>query len=86
MSRIVPAYLELAEPSIPTAIDAAVAGGATQIRLVPHFLGPGNHVAVDIPEIVAAAGERHPGVEMEVSEYLGADPALVDLLVARVLA
>lgn len=83
---VVPAYLEIAEPSIPDAIDAAVAAGATTVRVLPHFLGPGNHVLVDIPEIVTAARERHPGVTVELVEHLGADPALVDLLAARVLA
>lgn len=82
--RVEPAYLELAEPSISDAIDAAVEQGARTIRLVPHFLGPGNHVAVDIPEIVEAARTRHPGVELELAEYLGADPGLVELLASRV--
>lgn len=83
---VVPAYLELSEPSIPEAIDAAVADGATHVRVLPHFLGPGNHVLVDIPGIVAAARERHPQLTIELVEHLGADPALVDLLAARVLA
>jgi sirohydrochlorin ferrochelatase len=83
---VVPAYLEIAEPSIPDAIDAAVRSGATTVRVLPHFLGPGNHVLVDIPEIVAAARERHPDVTIELAEHLGADPALVDLLAVRVLA
>jgi sirohydrochlorin cobaltochelatase len=83
---VVPAYLEIAEPSIPDAIDAAVAGGATTVRVLPHFLGPGNHVQVDIPQIVDAARERHPEVTIELAEHLGADPALVDLLAARVIA
>lgn len=83
---VVPAYLEISDPSIPDAIDAAVAAGATTVRVLPHFLGPGNHVLVDIPEIVAAARERHPDVDVELVEHLGADPALVDLLAARVLA
>jgi sirohydrochlorin ferrochelatase len=81
-----PAYLELSEPSIPDAIDAAVADGAGSIRVLPHFLGPGNHVLVDIPGIVEAARARHPGVTIELAEHLGSDPALVDLLAARVLA
>ena len=81
---VIPAYLELAEPSIPDAIDAAVADGARTIRLVPHFLGPGNHVAVDIPGIVDAARERHPGVDLQLAEFLGADPGLVELLASRV--
>ena len=81
-----PAYLELTSPSIPDAIDAAIADGATRLRVLPHFLGPGNHVSVDIPEIVTAARKRHPGVTIELAEHLGADPALVDLLAERVLA
>jgi sirohydrochlorin ferrochelatase len=84
--EVVPAYLEISEPSIPDAIDAAVANGATTVRVLPHFLGPGNHVLVDIPEIVRAARERHPAATIELVEHLGADPALVDLLAARVLA
>jgi sirohydrochlorin ferrochelatase len=81
-----PAYLELTSPSIPEAIDAAVAEGATSVRVLPHFLGPGNHVSVDIPAIVDAGRSRHPGVSIELAEHLGADPALVELLAVRVLA
>lgn len=84
--QVRPAYLELSQPSIPDAIDAAVADGATSVRVLPHFLGPGNHVLVDIPGIVAEARERHPDITIELAEHLGADPALVDLLAARVLA
>ena len=81
-----PAFLELAEPSIPVAIDAAVADGAVRIRLLPHFLNSGNHVLRDLPSAVAEANERHPGVEIELAERLGADPGLVELLTRRVLA
>jgi sirohydrochlorin ferrochelatase len=78
-----PAYLEIAEPSIPNAIDAEIAAGATTVRLLPHFLSPGNHVLVDLPAIVAEARAHHPGVAIELAEYLGADEGLVDLLAAR---
>lgn len=79
------AYLEINEPSIGEAIDRAAADGATAVRVVPHFLAPGNHVAVDIPAIVDAARARHPGVSIELTEHSGADPAMVGLLAARVL-
>ncbi len=79
------AYLEINEPSIGEAIDAAAADGATAVRVVPHFLAPGNHVAVDIPAIVDEARARHPGVSIELTEHSGADPAMVSLLAARVL-
>lgn len=83
--EVVPAYLEIASPSIGDAVDAAVERGALSVRVLPHFLGPGNHVQVDIPRIVRAASERHPAVAIELAEHLGADPALVDLLSARVV-
>jgi len=81
-----PAFLELAEPSIPAAIDAAVADGAVRVRLLPHFLNSGNHVLRDLPAAVAEANERHPDVQIELAERLGADPGLVELLTRRVLA
>jgi sirohydrochlorin ferrochelatase len=80
-----PAYLEIAEPSIPDAIDAAVADGADRVRLLPHFLNSGNHVLRDLPASVAAANERHPDVEIVLAQHLGADPGLVDLLTRRVV-
>jgi sirohydrochlorin ferrochelatase len=79
-----PAFLELSQPSIPDAVDAAVAAGASAVRLVPFFLHVGNHVLSDLPELAAAAQQRHPGTPVMLEEHVGADPGLVDLLVARV--
>jgi sirohydrochlorin ferrochelatase len=81
-----PAYLELSEPSIPGAIDAAVAAGATRIRLVPHFLHLGNHVARDLPAITDDARRRHPGTTVVLEPHVGADPALVGLVAGIVEA
>jgi sirohydrochlorin cobaltochelatase len=81
--RVEPAYLELAEPDIPTAIATAAGRGAARIRLVPVFLHSGNHVARDIPAIVEAARSDHPEVRIDVEVHVGADPALVDLIAAR---
>ena len=80
-----PAYLEIAAPSIPDAIAAAVAGGATRVRLLPHFLNSGNHVLVDLPAAAEAGRAQHPGVHIELVEHLGADPALVELLAGRAM-
>ena len=84
--QVRPAYLELAEPSIEDAIATAVSQGALQIRLLPHFLNSGNHVTRDLPEAVAEAELKHPGVSIELVEHLGADAGLVALLTTRVLA
>ena len=75
------AYLELAEPSIGEAIDAAAAGGAARIVVLPHFLYPGRHVTEDVPAIVAEAAARHDAAAVELVAASGDDPAMVDLLV-----
>lgn len=81
-----PAFLELAEPSIPDAVDAAVADGATRVRLVPFFLHVGNHVLRDLPAIAADAEQRHPGATVVLERHTGVDPRLVDLVADQVLS
>ncbi|WP_195210453.1 sirohydrochlorin chelatase [Actinomarinicola tropica] len=78
-----PAYLEINEPSIPDAIDAAVADGAERVVLVPYFLHAGNHTRRDIPAFVDEATVRHPGVALSMAEHLGPDDRLVAILADR---
>src|SRR5205085_9840654 len=47
------AYLELMPPSLDQAIAALVKDGASTIRVVPVFLGPGGHVKEDLPRLLA---------------------------------
>lgn len=74
------AFLELAEPSIPGAIDALAGRGAGHIVLIPYFLSAGRHVTEDIPAIVAEARDRHPGLEIEVTGHFGARDEVAALL------
>jgi sirohydrochlorin ferrochelatase len=81
-----PAFLELAEPSIPEAIDGAVADGATRVLVQPHFLAPGNHTTRDIPRAVAEARERHPATRIDIGTHLGSDPGLAALVTDGITA
>lgn len=74
------AFLELAEPSIPQGISDCVEAGATRVVVLPYFLTVGRHVAEDIPRIVDEARAAHPSVSIELAPYLGARPAMLDLL------
>lgn len=76
-------FLEITPPDIPAAIDAAVAGGARRVLLLPYFLHAGNHTTRDLPAIIAAAAERHPDVEVSMTELLGPDPRLLAICVDR---
>lgn len=78
------AYLEMTEPSISSAIDAAVAHGATEIFVLPCLLHPGNHLLVDVPAVLDRSRQRHPEVRITMGQHLGALPGLVDLLATEV--
>lgn len=80
---VAPAYLELTEPSIPSAIDAAVTAGSIRIVLVPYFLHIGNHTRRDLPAILAESQGRYPDVAMILADHLGLDPRLVDIVADR---
>lgn len=70
-ARVVPAFLELAEPDIPGGVDRCVQEGATQVTAIPYFLSAGRHVAKDIPEELEKARLKHPTLDLRQSDYLG---------------
>ena len=49
--RIVLAFLELMQPSLPDCAAALYADGVRSLRVVPVFLGSGGHLTVDLPMI-----------------------------------
>jgi sirohydrochlorin ferrochelatase len=83
-ATVSPAFLELARPDVPTAIDDAVSAGAGRVVVLPYFLLPGAHTTRDIPAIIAAAQVRHPDVDLIQAAHLGADPAVLDALATQV--
>jgi sirohydrochlorin ferrochelatase len=74
------AFLEIAEPSIPDAIEEAVRKGATEVVVLPYFLSAGRHVAEDIPAEVEAKRREHPEVRIRIAPYLGRAENLVGIL------
>ena len=79
-ARVACAYMELAEPDLPTAVATLVAGGATAIRVVPLFLGMGKHAREDLPLQVEALRQRWPAVGFSLARIVGEEPELVNLL------
>lgn len=77
------AHMELCEPDLAQAIDECVTAGASEVLVQPLFLAPGRHATRDIPDMVALATARHPGVTFRLGEVLGADPLLAELLSSR---
>ncbi|WP_418131814.1 sirohydrochlorin chelatase [Variovorax sp. 278MFTsu5.1] len=79
-ARVACAYMELATPDLPTAVETLIAGGATAIRVVPLFLGMGKHAREDLPLQVEALRQRWPVVGFSLARIVGEEPELVDLL------
>lgn len=78
------AHMEIAEPSIETAIATCADAGIEAIAVHPYFLGPGRHIREDIPALVAAAQKNHPDINITIAEPLGLHPGLSDAVLAWV--
>jgi cobalt/nickel transport system ATP-binding protein len=77
-----PAFVSLAPPSVPAALDRCRRLGATTVVVVPYFLFTG--VLVErIAAQAAAWALDHPGVGVVVSPELGPDPRLAALVLER---
>jgi len=77
------AFREQHPPNIQSGIDACVARGARRILLYPYFLFAGAHVLEDLPEEMAEAAKRHPGLEMVLGTPLGVHPKLAEIVCER---
>jgi sirohydrochlorin cobaltochelatase len=74
------AYLELTEPDLPQVAQDLVDQGATELYVVPMFLGVGRHAREDLPALIAALHTAHPQVEISCQPAVGEQEALLDLL------
>jgi sirohydrochlorin cobaltochelatase len=82
LAGVEPAFVSLAEPGVPAALDRARRLGASRIVVLPYFLFAGVLPARVVSQATAwAAGQ--PGVEVRCADVLGPTEALADLVVAR---
>ena len=71
-----PAFLELAEPSIPDGIELCIQQGAREVVVFPYFLSAGRHVSEDIPAEVKVKQEQYPELAIHIADYLGIAPGM----------
>jgi sirohydrochlorin cobaltochelatase len=78
------AFLELASPSIPEALETLVRSAkSNEILVLPFFLFAARHVKKDIPEILKAFRKKNTRVKIKWGRPLGSDPKLLDILDQR---
>ncbi len=74
------AYLEIAKPGIPEAIQKCRQEGATEIFVIPLMLFPGRHVKEHIPAFIQKAKEEHPEIDFHYSGPLCEDESMLQTL------
>jgi sirohydrochlorin cobaltochelatase len=80
--KISHAFLELAHPSIPKALES-LASKSNRIFVLPLFLFQAKHIKKHIPEILGTFGKKHPRVKVKMAKPLGSDQQLLDILDRR---
>ncbi len=78
-------FMDLNRPSIAEAVDDFADNGIRHTIAVPYFLQLGNHVAEDLPGLIAQSRERHPKMTLLLAEHLGYDRLLVPPIMDRVI-
>lgn len=78
-------FLEVMRPTLDEAIDSLVDGGATEIDIVPVFLATGGHIARDLPQLAAAAMDRHPGVAIVIAAPAGESSLVIEAMASYAL-
>ena len=56
-----PAFLELAEPDLATAVGMLYDRGVRRIIVAPYFLVMGVHLKRDLPRLIEQAARERPG-------------------------
>ena len=81
--RIERAFLDLAKPNFQTVVDRLVKAGYEEIVVVPLLLVEAFHARVDIPQVLAEATDRHPGLKIRATDVLGLEARFLEVLDER---
>lgn len=76
-------FVEVAEPTLEQVIGQLASENKEEIVIVPIFLTRGNHLANGIPRILEAMKEQYPEIKITLTQHLGADPLLAEIIKNR---
>ncbi len=78
------AFLQFCEPFLDDVIDRLVQKGVKQVIIFPFFIAAGSHILKDIPQLIQAAKETHPGLDMKMTCHLGALDSVEQVILKEV--
>lgn len=81
--RIEPAFLDISRPAFHTVVDRLVKAGHDEIVVVPLLLTEAFPTDADVPVALAAASQRHPGLQIRATGVLGLEPCFLEVLDVR---
>jgi len=84
-AEIISATLQFNRPTLHQAVDSLADKGAKKIIIAPYFLFPGRHITEDIPEILEELKKQYPAVNFSVTDNLGLDDSLIELMTRRII-
>jgi len=79
-------FLDLSAPLVTDVLRGLYASGHRTAVVVPLLLGSAFHARVDLPALIGQVVAECPGFRVEVSDVLGADPALERVALDRLAA
>ncbi len=82
--KVYGAFLEIAKPSIPQAIETAIQAKASEIFILPLMFFPGKHVKQHIPQFIQEAKANHPEVDFHYASPVAEHPFMMKLLKDKV--
>jgi sirohydrochlorin cobaltochelatase len=85
MGNVLPAFFALVRPNLQDQIAELASRGVERIVIMPYFLFQGQHVDIDIPNILAQCHEWFPHVSLELMPTLENDPAVETVVVERLM-
>lgn len=82
-TEVLPAFFSLGVPTLADQVRALAARDCTTIIIMQYFLYDGVHIAHDIPQMLSELKAELPHLVFVLQPTLQDDPAMEDLLVAR---
>ncbi len=80
------AFLEFMAPTLAEAGESLVAQGCTCIAVLPLFLGAGGHVRKDLPALLQALADAHPGLQTRLLPAVGELDSVVQAMAEAAMA
>ncbi|MDA0734221.1 MAG: hypothetical protein O2909_08190 [Chloroflexi bacterium] len=83
-AQVLLSCLEFIQPHPDQAVQILADQGLQQLVIMPYLLGNGKHATEEMEEVLGDLRANLPQVQLELTQGLGVDPRMADLVVERV--